>query len=49
MEGHDGDRIGASAYIARYGGDELCTIVLSNAARVPVEEMESAISDLFLD
>lgn len=49
VEWHDGDWIGASAYIARYGDDELCTIVLSNAARTPAEEMENAISDLFLD
>lgn len=45
---HDGDWLGASAYIARYVDDDLTVILLSNAARVDVDAMQGEIAKLYL-
>jgi CubicO group peptidase (beta-lactamase class C family) len=44
---HDGDSIGASAYIARYLEPHLTVIVLSNQTRLDVEGLERKIARLF--
>ena len=48
MMWHDGDSIGASAYIARYLDRQLTVIVLSNQTRLDVEGLERKIARLFL-
>jgi CubicO group peptidase (beta-lactamase class C family) len=45
---HDGDWIGASAYVARYLDDDLFIALLSNADGVPVDDLEQQIATIFL-